>query len=93
MDRPVKYRIRSRGILDASWSDYFSGMAIHHVVRPGEGHITTLVGRLIDQAALIGVLNHLYDLGLALISVECLLDEPPGAESGVESGADTSSPE
>jgi hypothetical protein len=53
-------------------------MEIHHVVEPEACHITTLVGRLPDQAALIGVLNHLYDLGLALISLECLQDEPTG---------------
>jgi len=33
---------------------------------------TTLEGRLLDQAALTGVINTLYDLGLPLVSVECL---------------------
>jgi hypothetical protein len=29
-----------------------------------------LIGRLADQAALLGVLNSLYELGLPLLSVE-----------------------
>jgi hypothetical protein len=33
---------------------------------------TTLVGRIPDQAALAGVLSALYDLGLPLLSVQCL---------------------
>jgi len=34
--------------------------------------VTILMGRLIDQAALIGVINSLYDLGCPLLSVECV---------------------
>jgi hypothetical protein len=36
--------------------------------------MTILIGRLMDQAALCGVLNALYDLHLSVISVE-FLDE------------------
>jgi hypothetical protein len=36
----------------------------------GRHAVTILVGRLADQAALIGILNTLYDLGLPLLSVE-----------------------
>lgn len=32
--------------------------------------VTTLTGELLDQAALMGVLNGLYSLGYALLSVE-----------------------
>jgi hypothetical protein len=32
--------------------------------------ITTLSGSVVDQAALMGVLNLAYDLGLVLLSVE-----------------------
>jgi hypothetical protein len=45
------------------------------VITTGEGdtpETTTLEGRLIDQASLNGVLSTLYDLGLPLVSVECL---------------------
>jgi hypothetical protein len=34
--------------------------------------VTILKGRLVDQAALLGVLNNAYDLGFPLLSVKCL---------------------
>ncbi|GIK54442.1 MAG: hypothetical protein HND44_05545 [Chloroflexi bacterium] len=34
--------------------------------------VTTLTGRLVDQAALLGVLNSVYSLGMPLLSVDCL---------------------
>jgi hypothetical protein len=37
--------------------------------------VTTLAGRLIDQAELSGVLNTLYELHLPILSVECLRDD------------------
>jgi hypothetical protein len=39
---------------------------------------TTLVGDLADQSALVGVLNALHDLGLSLVSVECVADKAEG---------------
>jgi hypothetical protein len=35
-----------------------------------EGAVTTLSGQVMDQAALMGLLNSLYDLGFSLLSVE-----------------------
>jgi hypothetical protein len=46
-------------------------MAISHV-RESEAPTTALRGRLLDQAALLGVLNALYGLHLPLLSVEHL---------------------
>lgn len=77
LDQSADYRIRALGTLDASWSDYLSGLSIHHCREADGAHVTTLAGRLADQAALIGVLNHIYDLGLSLFSVECLHGELP----------------
>jgi hypothetical protein len=37
--------------------------------RVGQVPVTTLVGQLRDQAALIGVLNSLYELHLPILSV------------------------
>jgi hypothetical protein len=70
MDGPLCCTIRSGGTLDPSWSDRLGGMG----VRPStaEGHpVTRLSGQLPDQAALLGVLSCLYNLGLPLISVAC----------------------
>lgn len=73
LDRPAVYRIRVQGWLDATWSDYVAGMEITTSSTMQGAPITTLTGKLPDQAALSGVLNHLYDLGLPLLAVE--LDE------------------
>jgi len=39
---------------------------------PPKAPVTVLTGEFQDQAALFGVLNTLYDLGLPLLSVDCL---------------------
>lgn len=65
MDKPRFYEIRVEGHLADGWSDWFEGLAIQ-VDPNGE---TTLSGRLIDQAALFGVLTKIHALNLALISV------------------------
>jgi hypothetical protein len=69
---PARHRIRVRGILDQSWSGRLGGMTIT-MEQEDEAPVTTLYGRLLDQAALLGVLNTLYDYYHApLLSVEFL---------------------
>ena len=58
------YQIKMQGRLDESWSGWFGSMAITF-----EGDTTTLTGAVADQAALRGILSRLWDLNLALISV------------------------
>jgi hypothetical protein len=62
MQYPSTYRIRVNGHLDTSWSDQLSGMTIITVGGKDTPETTTLEGRLLDQAALSGVINTLYDL-------------------------------
>jgi hypothetical protein len=45
-------------------------MTIEYENDPKRNAISTLTGRLADQAALIGVLNSLYDIGCPILSVE-----------------------
>ena len=70
-DMPATYRIRVQGSLAESWSDRLGGLTITTTDQTGEAPVTTLAGRLRDQAALCGVLNALHDLHLPLLSVEC----------------------
>lgn len=72
MKHPSIYRIQVNGHLDISWSDRLSGMTIITVGGKNTIETTILEGRLLDQAALTGVINTLYDLGLPLVSVEYL---------------------
>jgi hypothetical protein len=66
---PGTYTIRVQGPLDATWSEQLGGMRIT-INGTGRRAVTVLVGRLADQAALLGVLNTLYELGLPLLSVD-----------------------
>ena len=68
-DQAAEYLITVQGIVGADWADYLGGLAIS--VNKGTGQpATTLSGRLIDQAALLGVLNNLYNLGFPILSVD-----------------------
>ncbi len=74
MDRPYIYDIRVEGSLTERWSDWFEGLTIR---QDSEGE-TVLSGRLIDQAALHGVLIKIRDLGLPLISLSRLAPSQAG---------------
>ena len=62
------YEIRVAGILSPRWSAWFEGMAISS----DESDTTMIRGSVIDQAALHGLLNKVRDLGLSLLSVQCV---------------------
>jgi hypothetical protein len=59
------YELRLHGHLDARWAAHLDAASL---VNEPDGTTTVLV-RLIDQAALHGVLQKIRDLGLPLISV------------------------
>ncbi len=64
------YRIRVQGILDKSWSVYCRGMTIEHESDGHQQAVTIMLGRLVDQSALVGVLNSLHDMGCPILSVD-----------------------
>ena len=70
-DKPAVYRICVEGQLQDRWSSRLAGLTI---TRQEEGNktMTVLHGSLLDQAALIGVLQSLYGLQLPLVSIEYL---------------------
>jgi hypothetical protein len=59
------YEIRVKGQLDESWSEWLEGLEVK-LLDNGE---MLLFGHIGDQAALMGILNKLYGLNLALLSV------------------------
>jgi hypothetical protein len=71
-DRPAVYQINVQGRIDAHWSDRLAGMKIRIREEQSSQNITTLEGEVSDQAALLGVLNSLYELHLPIISVVVL---------------------
>lgn len=72
VENPAVYSIRVVGSLNESWSERLSGLTIltYNTVLTDDMDVTTLTGKLQDQAALVGVLNTLYNLRLPLLSVE-----------------------
>jgi hypothetical protein len=73
------YRIRVSGRLSKRWADWFDGLTIT-VCQNGT---TTLIGPVVDQAALHGLLATIRDLGLPVLSVT-LLDLESSAIEGPE---------
>jgi len=70
------YRVQVRGHLDDRWSDWLGGLAVQ---RQDDG-TTVLVGPVVDQAALHGVIACIRDLGLPLLAVDRVA-EPHGGTS------------
>ena len=62
---PTSYELRIRGGLDGRWSAWFEGLQ----VSSDDHGVTTIVGPVVDQPALHGLLAKVRDLGLELLSV------------------------
>jgi hypothetical protein len=78
MDMPGTYRICVAGCLENGWAERIWGMSSTPVEQTGEGEQTLLAGKVADQAALVGIINALYNMGHAVLSVERL---PPEVDS------------
>ena len=72
MFEPATYRINILGTLDKKWSDYCGDMTIEPTIVLQQYPATILTGVLADQAALISILNSLYDFGCPILLVECV---------------------
>ena len=68
LEQPTLYQIRLKGHLDPRWTAWFEDLTIE---LEESGH-TLLTGPVVDQAALHGLLKKVRDLGLPLLSVNCL---------------------
>lgn len=65
--QPVSYQIWLEGQLDPNWADWLGDFTI-----TCENGNTCLRGVFIDQAALRGLVDHLWDFNLTLLSLERL---------------------
>jgi hypothetical protein len=79
-DQPMVYQIRIKGHLGPQWTDWFGGLAIA-VEEDGD---TLLTGPVVDQAALFGLLKKVRDLGMPLVSVNCIEPGPTDTSGGKE---------
>ncbi len=64
----VVCEISVRGRVDEAWFDWLGGITMTFEPEPGDFGTTILTGSL-DQAALRGLLCHLWDLNLTVVSV------------------------
>ena len=62
------YQIRIRGHLSDQWTGWFEGLTIT-LEEDGD---TLLTGPVVDQAALFGLLKKVRDLGMQLVSINCV---------------------
>ena len=62
---PATYRIVVQGQLGPEWAAWLGGLTLSWQ----EPDQTLLVGQIVDQAALHGILNTIRDLGLPLLEV------------------------
>lgn len=75
VEQPKVYQITLEGHLHPQWAAWFDGLAI--VL--GENGETLLTGPVCDQAALHGLLKKVRDLGMPLLSVQCVDPGIPAA--------------
>lgn len=68
----ARYRICVQGMIDQAWSEAFTNMAITLHSPVDSNPVTVLEGDVLDQAELIGLIDHLYGLGLSLLLVQAL---------------------
>ena len=81
--QPMVYHIRVEGHLGHQWSDWFEGLTI----TLEDNGDTLLIGPVVDQAALHGLLRKVRDLGMTLIWVIRVEPDPanaPGIDQSVK---------
>lgn len=83
--RPLLVRVRFHGALGARWLATLQNATLTSTPQ-GSVTETTLVAEVPDEAALIGLLNMLYNLGCTLITVESV------GEGGAAGGHTAPSP-
>ena len=71
LDQTVMYQIKVPGAIEKNWLDWNDGMTTTIEIDK-HGDPITILTTIVDQAALQGLLQHLYSLGLPLISAICV---------------------
>ena len=75
MYEPVVFVLRVQGRLGQDWVDYFGAQSMSVETDASGQAVTVVTTEPVDQAGLIGIINHVNTLGLPLVSVECLSED------------------
>jgi hypothetical protein len=85
LDQPATYLIQVQGLIAEGWLNCFD--TLQSSVEGQDGWaVTTLTGPVLDQVALLGVLQNLYSLGLVLLRVERLANGTTGGYEAHDGG-------
>lgn len=80
IDEPGTYRIRVRGRLSKSWVDsMWASMSVTIDTTDPEPE-SVLLGEVVDQAHLLGIVNALYNMGYPVIVLEQVMAEDSPSE-------------
>jgi hypothetical protein len=82
------YEIKIKGLVDDHWRQWFEGMTLerHENAEAAQGY-TLIIGLIVDQLALHGLLAKIRDLNLTLISVRKLDPKDPFNHGGAQNDA------
>jgi hypothetical protein len=69
---PAVFSIRIQGEIGEDWAEYFGARTISTEWTATGFPVTVLTTEPVDQAGLVGLINHVNMLGLPLVSLECL---------------------
>ena len=87
MDMPATYRICVVGDVDSAYAEQYWGMKLILIEKTGEPEQSTLVGEVADQAALVGIINALYNARYPVISVERMPSDTDLLKDDMKEGA------
>ena len=79
---PGCYRIEVEGVLPSAWFDLLGAMRVLAPSPETNNTVTTMQGKVTDQAELSGILNSLYELHLPLLSVRFVGNEVSPENNG-----------
>ena len=69
---PAVFAICIQGEIGEDWAEYFGARTISIELGEAGFPVTVLTTEPVDQAGMIGMINHVNMLGLPLVSVECV---------------------
>ncbi|WP_420630351.1 hypothetical protein [Candidatus Leptofilum sp.] len=63
-----RYRIELQSVLNGNWADWLGNLELTNTAQGN----TVLIGEVVDQSALHGLLARIRDLGVPIVSIERL---------------------
>ena len=77
----VNYQIQVQGHVSQRWADWFGNMTILGEDGAGRTAVSTIIVEVADQAALLGSLQKLHNLGYALLEIKRTAEAMNGERS------------